>query len=147
MYVNDEDVRFLGGMETRWATATPYHPAGRRRRLTRPDALRLACSTPLGARRSSASRTLSPSPDVRLWAKLEDRNPTGSVKDRPALYMVERAEKSGLLTPGCTILEPTVGQHRHLARDGRPSSTATCVFVMPENTSVERRQLLHHVRR
>jgi len=35
---------------------------------------------------------LSPSPDVRLWAKLEDRNPTGSVKDRPALMMVEEAE-------------------------------------------------------
>ena len=39
---------------------------------------------------------LSPSPDVRLWAKLEDRNPTGSVKDRPALFMVEQAaEKAG----------------------------------------------------
>ena len=52
---------------------------------------------------------LSPSDDVRLWAKLEDRNPTGSVKDRPALWMVEQAEKSGQLRPGCTILEPTSG--------------------------------------
>jgi cysteine synthase B len=43
---------------------------------------------------------LSPSPEVRLWAKLEDRNPTGSVKDRPALYMVEQAEKAGQLRPG-----------------------------------------------
>ncbi|MDP1877955.1 MAG: pyridoxal-phosphate dependent enzyme, partial [Actinomycetota bacterium] len=50
---------------------------------------------------------LSPSPDVRLWAKLEDRNPTGSIKDRPALRMVEEAEKDGLLRPGSTILEPT----------------------------------------
>ena len=50
---------------------------------------------------------LSPSPDVRLWAKLEDRNPTGSIKDRPALRMIEQAEKDGLLRPGCTILEPT----------------------------------------
>ena len=52
---------------------------------------------------------LSPSPDVRLWAKLEDRNPTGSIKDRPALAMIERGEADGTLTPGCTILEPTSG--------------------------------------
>ena len=53
--------------------------------------------------------SLSPGDGVRLWAKLEERNPTGSVKDRPALFMVEQAEKSGLLRPGCTILEPTSG--------------------------------------
>ncbi|MGZ5407040.1 MAG: pyridoxal-phosphate dependent enzyme, partial [Aeromicrobium sp.] len=53
--------------------------------------------------------TLSPSPDVRLWAKMEDRNPTGSIKDRAALSMVLRAEKEGLLRSGCTILEPTSG--------------------------------------
>ena len=53
--------------------------------------------------------TLSPSPDVRLWAKLEDRNPTGSIKDRAALAMVVAAEKEGRLRPGCTILEPTSG--------------------------------------
>src|SRR5260370_8647557 len=52
---------------------------------------------------------LSPSDDVRLWAKLEDRNPTGSVKDRAAFYMVEQAEKDGLLRPGSTILDPTSG--------------------------------------
>ena len=52
---------------------------------------------------------LSPSADVRLWAKLEDRNPTGSIKDRAALAMVEAAEADGLLTPGATILEPTSG--------------------------------------
>ena len=46
---------------------------------------------------------------VRLWAKLEDRNPTGSIKDRPALRMIEEAERSGLLKPGATILEPTSG--------------------------------------
>ena len=43
---------------------------------------------------------LSPSPDVRLWAKLETDNPTGSVKDRAALYMIAQAEKEGLLRPG-----------------------------------------------
>jgi [CysO sulfur-carrier protein]-thiocarboxylate-dependent cysteine synthase len=46
---------------------------------------------------------------VRIWAKLEDRNPTGSIKDRPAFFMVEQAEKDGVLTPGCTVLEPTSG--------------------------------------
>ena len=44
-------------------------------------------------------------PHVRLWAKLEDRNPTGSIKDRPALRMIEQAERDGLLAPGATILE------------------------------------------
>ena len=52
---------------------------------------------------------LSPAPNVRIWAKLEDRNPTGSIKDRAALSMIEAAERDGLLTPGCTILEPTSG--------------------------------------
>jgi cysteine synthase B len=52
---------------------------------------------------------LSPTHDVRLWAKLEDRNPTGSIKDRPALAMVEAAEREGKLRRGSTILEPTSG--------------------------------------
>ena len=52
---------------------------------------------------------LSPAPNVRLWAKMEDRNPTGSIKDRTALSMIEAAEKDGLLKPGSTILEPTSG--------------------------------------
>ncbi|MFB4319696.1 PLP-dependent cysteine synthase family protein [Actinomadura sp. 21ATH] len=85
---------------------------------------------------------LSPSPEVRLWAKLEDRNPTGSVKDRPAFYMIEKAEKEGLLTPGCTILEPTSGNTGiSLAMVAKLRGYAM-VCVMPENTSAERRQLL-----
>jgi [CysO sulfur-carrier protein]-thiocarboxylate-dependent cysteine synthase len=85
---------------------------------------------------------LSPSADVRLWAKLEDRNPTGSVKDRPALWMVERAEKDGRLTPGSTILEPTSGNTGiSLAMVARLRGYRL-VCVMPENTSIERRQLL-----
>ena len=52
---------------------------------------------------------LSPSDSVRLWAKLEDRNPTGSVKDRAALWMVRAAEAAGTLRTGDTILEPTSG--------------------------------------
>ena len=85
---------------------------------------------------------LSPSPDVRLWAKLEDRNPTGSVKDRAALAMVESAEKDGLLRPGCTVLEPTSGNTGiSLAMVCRQRGYRL-VCVMPENTSAERRQLL-----
>ena len=85
---------------------------------------------------------LSPSPDVRLWAKLETGNPTGSVKDRAALYMVERAEKDGLLRPGCTVLEPTSGNTGiSLAMVCRLRGYRL-ICVMPENTSVERRQLL-----
>src|SRR4051794_34880478 len=85
---------------------------------------------------------LSPAPDVRLWAKLEDRNPTGSVKDRPALAMVEQAEKDGLLRQGCTILEPTSGNTGiSLAMVARLKGYRL-VCVMPENTSAERRQLL-----
>lgn len=85
---------------------------------------------------------LSPSPRVRLWAKLEDRNPTGSVKDRPALFMVEAAEKEGRLTPGCTILEPTSGNTGISLAMVAKLRGYELVCVMPENTSAERRQLL-----
>ena len=85
---------------------------------------------------------LSPSADVRLWAKLEDRNPTGSVKDRAAFGMVACAEKDGLLSPGATILEPTSGNTGiSLALVARLRGYRL-ICVMPENTSAERRQLL-----
>ena len=85
---------------------------------------------------------LSPSPDVRLWAKLEDMNPTGSIKDRAALKMVEVAEKDGTLRPGCTILEPTSGNTGISLAMAAKLRGYRLVCVMPENTSVERRQLL-----
>ncbi|HEY9410268.1 MAG TPA: cysteine synthase [Jiangellaceae bacterium] len=85
---------------------------------------------------------LSPSPRVRLWAKLEDRNPTGSVKDRPALRMIEAAEADGRLTPGCTILEPTSGNTGISLAMAAKLKGYHLVCVMPENTSDERRQLL-----
>ena len=85
---------------------------------------------------------LSPSPDVRLWAKLEDRNPTGSVKDRAALAMVLAAEKDGILHPGATLLEPTSGNTGiSLAMVARQRGYRL-VCVMPENTSPERSQVL-----
>jgi [CysO sulfur-carrier protein]-thiocarboxylate-dependent cysteine synthase len=86
--------------------------------------------------------TLSPSPDVRLWAKLEDRNPTGSIKDRAALAMIEHGEKDGLLRPGCTILEPTSGNTGISMAMVAKLRGYRLVCVMPENTSRERRQLL-----
>ena len=85
---------------------------------------------------------LSPSADVRLWAKLEDRNPTGSVKDRPALAMIEAAEASGQLKPGCTILEPTSGNTGIALAMAAKLKGYRLVCVMPENTSVERTHLL-----
>ncbi|MGW3348666.1 PLP-dependent cysteine synthase family protein [Nonomuraea rubra] len=85
---------------------------------------------------------LSPSADVRIWAKLEDRNPTGSIKDRPALWMIQEAEKDGLLTPGCTILEPTSGNTGISLAMSAKLKGYRLICVMPENTSEERRQLL-----
>ncbi|WHT18355.1 cysteine synthase [Crossiella sp. CA-258035] len=86
---------------------------------------------------------LSPAAEVRLWAKLEDRNPTGSIKDRPALAMIEAAERDGLLTPGATILEPTSGNTGISLAMAAKLKGYQLICVMPENTSTERRQLLH----
>ncbi len=85
---------------------------------------------------------LSPSPDVRLWAKLEDRNPTGSIKDRAALAMLIDAEKQGRLHPGCTIVEPTSGNTGISLAMAAKLRGYRVVCVMPENTSQERAQLL-----
>jgi cysteine synthase len=86
--------------------------------------------------------SLSPAPHVRLWAKLEDRNPTGSIKDRPALAMIEKAEADGLLVPGCTVLEPTSGNTGISLAMACKLKGYRLICVMPENTSLERRQLL-----
>jgi len=85
---------------------------------------------------------LAPSPGVRLWAKLEGHNPTGSVKDRVAKSMMEDAEERGAIEPGQTILEPTSGNTGiSLAmicrRKGYPLKV-----VMPDNVTGERSQLL-----
>ncbi|GIJ52143.1 putative cysteine synthase [Virgisporangium aliadipatigenens] len=85
---------------------------------------------------------LSPSPEVRLWAKLEDRNPTGSVKDRVALWMVRAAEAEGRLRPGDTILEPTSGNTGIGLAMVAKLRGYRLVCVMPENVSSERVTLL-----
>jgi cysteine synthase B len=86
--------------------------------------------------------SFSPAPHVRLWAKLEDRNPTGSIKDRPALAMIEAAEADGRLTPGATVLEPTSGNTGISLAMAAKLKGYKLICVMPENTSEERRQLL-----
>lgn len=85
---------------------------------------------------------LSPKPEVRIYAKLEGHNPTGSVKDRVARSMIEAAEAEGAIEPGQTILEPTSGNTGiSLAmicrRKGYPLKV-----VMPDNVTEERSQLL-----
>jgi cysteine synthase B len=87
-------------------------------------------------------KRLSPKPDVRIWAKLESANPTGSVKDRVARAMIEDAEATGAIGPGQAILEPTSGNTGiSLAmicqRKGYPLKV-----VMPQNVTEERTQLL-----
>lgn len=87
-------------------------------------------------------RRLSPKPGVRIWAKLESRNPTGSIKDRVARALIEDAEEKGAIAPGQTILEPTSGNTGiSLAmicrRKGYPLKV-----VMPDNVTPERTQLL-----
>jgi cysteine synthase B len=85
---------------------------------------------------------LAPSPRIRLYAKLESANPTGSVKDRIARAMLEEARETGALQPGQTILEPSSGNTGiSLAMIGRLMGNPVRI-VMPDNTTVEREQLL-----
>ncbi len=85
---------------------------------------------------------LSPNPDVRILAKMEGQNPGGSVKDRIALSMIQEAEADGTLQPGDTILEPSSGNTGiALAMISRIRGYRLKI-VLPENVSIERRQLL-----
>ena len=127
VYVNDEDVRFLGGLDTELSDGDvgrpccPPSPAADPR-LMRFDSLLASVGRHA---RWSGCRGCRPSPDVRLWAKLEDRNPTGSIKDRAGAGD-DRAGREG--RPAAPRLhDPRADrrQHRHLAGDGRASSRAT----------------------
>ena len=87
-------------------------------------------------------KRLSPKAGVRIWAKMESQNPTGSVKDRVARSLIEHAEENGLIRPGHTILEPTSGNTgislaMICSRKGYPLKV-----VMPDNVTPERTQLL-----
>ena len=140
VYVDNEDVRTLEGLDTplREDATVILLPAmaGGERTLT-PSLLEAVGSTPL----VELSR-LSPHEGVRLYAKLEGQNPTGSIKDRIAKTMVEAAEASGELEPGRDLLEPTSGNTGiSLAMVAKLKGyPLTC--VLPENSTPERIKLL-----
>ena len=99
--------------------------------------LQLIGNTPL-----TQIQRLNPNPNVEIYLKLEKTNPGGSIKDRIALYMIEQAEKSGELTSGKTVIEPTSGNTGiGIALVCRAKGYDT-VIVMPETMSMERRQIL-----
>ena len=147
VYLGGEDVRTLDGLDTsvpEGATVIllpamaggsdledPCTPATAR------SALDLVGNTPL-----LELARLSPSPRVKIYAKLEGQNPTGSIKDRVAKAMVESAEAAGELEPGRRLLEPTSGNTGiSLAMVAKLKGyPLTC--VMPENATEERKRLL-----
>ncbi|HEX2111350.1 MAG TPA: pyridoxal-phosphate dependent enzyme [Gaiellaceae bacterium] len=140
VYVDNEDVRTLAGLDTpvREGSTVILLPAmaGGERTLT-PSLLGTIGETPL-----VELPRLAPHESVRMYAKLEGQNPTGSIKDRVALAMVEAAEESGELEPGRELLEPTSGNTGiSLAAVAKLKGyRLTC--VMPENATPERARLL-----
>jgi cysteine synthase/molybdopterin converting factor small subunit len=140
VYVDNEDVRTLAGLDTpvREGSTVILLPAmaGGERTLT-PSLLGTIGETPL-----VELPRLAPHESVRMYAKLEGQNPTGSIKDRVALAMVEAAEESGDLEPGRELLEPTSGNTGiSLAAVAKLKGyRLTC--VMPENATPERARLL-----
>lgn len=102
-----------------------------------PDLAALVGNTPLVGLPRLCQR-----PGVRLWLKLEGQNPTGSVKDRIARAMLDDAERTGRLSKGATLLEPSSGNTGIALAFLAAQRGYRLVVVMPENTSVERRLLL-----
>ena len=101
------------------------------------DILGTIGSTPL-----VAMTNLNPTKDINLYAKLEGSNPTGSLKDRIALHMIEQAETQGLLTHDRVVLEPTSGNTGISLAMVCKLKGYKLKVVMPENVSPERTQLL-----
>jgi [CysO sulfur-carrier protein]-thiocarboxylate-dependent cysteine synthase len=85
---------------------------------------------------------ITPNPGVRILAKLESANPTGSIKDRTALSLIEDAERRGLIAPGDTIMEPTSGNTGIAMAMICRVRGYRLIAVMPDNVTEERRQLL-----
>jgi cysteine synthase/molybdopterin converting factor small subunit len=140
VYVNNEDVRTLEGLETAVGEGTSVillpAMAGGEQTLT-PSLLETIGRTPL-----VELARLSPAGGARLYAKLEGQNPTGSIKDRIAKTMVEAAESSGELEPERELLEPTSGNTGiSLAMVAKLKGyPLTC--VLPENSTPERVRML-----
>jgi cysteine synthase B len=147
VYLNNEDVRTLQGLDTPVdddatvillpAMAGGQIPTERRTPIVASSLLDLVGSTPL----VELSR-LTPNPAVKIYAKLEGQNPTGSIKDRVAKTMIETAEARGELAPGRELLEPTSGNTGiSLAMVAKLKGySLTC--VMPESATPERVRLL-----
>ena len=141
VYVEGEDVRTLDGMDTpvRAGATVILLPAmaGGSSTAVAPSLLDLVGNTPL-----VELRRMTPKATVRIYAKLEGQNPTGSIKDRVAKMMIETAEAAGELQPGRELLEPTSGNTGiSLALVAKLKGyPLTC--VMPENATEERRRLL-----
>jgi len=111
--------------------------------LTRYESLEASLGhTPLIGLPKLSPKSQPGKPAVRLWAKMEDRNPTGSIKDRTAMAMIDDAEKTGKLKPGATILEPTSGNTGISLAMVAKVRGYKLICVMPENTSIERTQIL-----
>jgi [CysO sulfur-carrier protein]-thiocarboxylate-dependent cysteine synthase len=140
VYVDNEDVRTLQGLDTPVTESSTVillpAMAGGERTLT-PSLLETIGQTPL-----VELPRLAPHEGIRLYAKLEGQNPTGSIKDRVAKAMIEAAEASGELEPGRELLEPTSGNTGiSLAMVARLKGyPLTC--VLPENATAERVKLL-----
>lgn len=146
VYLDNEDVRTLEGLDTTVgddatvillpAMAGGAVPATGSTSVAR-NILELIGSTPM-----VELNRMAPKPGVKLYAKLEGQNPTGSIKDRVAKSMIEAAETAGELEPGRELLEPTSGNTGiSLAAVAKLKGyTLTC--VMPENSTEERIRLL-----
>ena len=145
VYVNNEDVRLGEGMDTAVSTGLDADRAagdGRRRPVSCLETVRGAALSAVGNTPLVELPRMSPNPDVRIFAKLEEQNPTGSMKDRVALQMVEAAEDTGELEPGRRILEPTSGNTGiALAMIGKVKGYPVTA-VMPESATTERVELL-----
>jgi len=87
-------------------------------------------------------RNLNPNKKVKIYAKLEGANPGGSIKDRTALYMIERAEERGDLTAGKTILEATSGNTGIGLALVAAVKGYNLTLTMPESASEERKKIL-----
>ncbi len=80
--------------------------------------------------------------EANLYAKIESRNPSGSIKDRIALSMIEDAEERGIIKKGCTIIEPTSGNTGIGLASVAASKGYKAIMVMPETMSIERRKII-----
>ena len=141
VYVEGEDVRTLDGLDT---------PVEHGQTVILLPAMAGGCSTPRPPAPSSSSSATPRSSSCRgsrraggpLYAKLEGQNPTGSIKDRVALAMIEAAEAAGELEPGRELLEPTSGNTGIALALVAKLKGYPLTCVLPENATEERRQLL-----